>query len=105
MHHLPLYKTLIDTLRIACANAESDLAYCLAAELPNPAEAKKTLANLLAAPGRITVRDSSITVYLAPAATAAERDAFTVLLKEVNHWQLTLPGDTARRRLRFKVQS
>lgn len=81
------------------------LAYSLAAELPNPAEAKKTLANLFAAPGRVVVSDSSITVHLAPAATAMERHAFAVLLMEVNHWQLSLPADPVpRRQLRFQVQ-
>lgn len=105
VHHLAAYKTLLDTVRIACANAEADLAYCLAPELPKPAEAKKTLANLLAAPGRIRVGASAIDVSLAPAATSSEREAFGVLLDEVNHRALTLPGDPARRRLRFEVQS
>jgi hypothetical protein len=105
VHHLAPYKTLIDTVRIACANVESDLAYCLAAELPKPGEAKKTLANLLAAPGRIHLRPSVITVSVAPAATSSERAAFSVLLDEVNHRNLTLPGDLQQRRLRFQVQS
>ena len=105
VHHLAGSKTLLDTLRIACANAESDLAYCLAPALPKPAEAKKTLANLLAAPGRIRVGASAIDISLAPAATSSEREAFGVLLDEVTHRALTLPGDPARRRLRFQVQS
>ncbi len=48
-------KTVLDTLRIACANAEADLAALLASRLPRATEAKKTLANLLAAPGRVRV--------------------------------------------------
>jgi Transposase protein len=105
VHHLGLYKTLLDALRIACANAEADLAYTLAPELDNPAEAKKTLANLLVAPGRVRVNSSSIAVALAPAATAVERDAFGVLLDQVNRDRLTLPADPARRPLRFELQS
>jgi len=105
VHHVGLYKTLLDALRIACANAEADLAYTLGPELDNPAEAKKTLANLLVAPGRVRVCSSSISVALAPAASAVERDAFGVLLHHVNRDHLTLPADPARRPLRCELQS
>lgn len=105
VRHKGLYKTLLDTLRIACANAEAELAFILAPNLPKPAEAKKTFANLLAAPGSVNVRPTSIDVALAPAANAAERLAFNTLLDEVNHLRLALPADPARRRLRFALQT
>jgi hypothetical protein len=105
VRHLDGYKTLLDAVRIACANAEAELAFTLSSELPKPAEAKKTLANLLVAPARVQVRASGIAVTLAPAASAAERHAFGVLLDEVNHSKLTLPADPDRRPLRFAVQS
>jgi hypothetical protein len=56
------YKTVLDTIRIACANVEGDLAEALAPHLPRAAEAKKILASLLAAPGRIDVDASAIRV-------------------------------------------
>ena len=93
---------MLDTVRIACANVEADLAAALARHLPRPAEAKKTLANLFAAPGRIRVGLRTIAVDLAPAGTAAERAAFRELLAALNREQLSLPGDTRRRRLSFR---
>jgi hypothetical protein len=44
--HASNYKTAIDTVRIACANAEADLAGELAPFLARPAEAKRVLRNL-----------------------------------------------------------
>jgi hypothetical protein len=104
VQHDGAYKTVLDTIRIACANAESELAAQLAPHLPRPAEAKKTLANLLAAPGSIDVRRDAIHVVLAPAATRPELAAFEVLLVSVNATRLTLPGDRRRRPLRFQLQ-
>ena len=75
VRHVGSYKTTIDTLRVALANAESELAARLAPSLPRPAEAKKTLANLFAAPGRVRVTPRAIYIDLAPAASPAERDA------------------------------
>lgn len=99
------YKTALDTIRIACANAESDLACALAPHLPNPAEAKQALANLFVAPGDVRVSKRTIWVTLQPAATAAELDAFDKLFAVVNGWNLTLPGDPEHRRLRFRAES
>jgi hypothetical protein len=85
-----------------------DSVYCivyLAPHLPKPREAKKTLHNLLAAPGTVAYRATSIGVRLRPAATRAERMAFAVLLRGVNARRLTLPGDPQRRTLRFSVAS
>lgn len=95
-------KAVLDTVRIACANVEADLAAALAPHLPRPEEAKKTLANLFAAPGRVRVGIRTIAVDLAPAGTALERDAFRELLAALNRQKLSLPGDQRRRRLRFR---
>lgn len=80
----PLRDALRCTTTIACANAEMDLATRLAPKLPRAAEAKKTLANLFAAPGDIRVGRKAITVCLSPAGTRHERKAFDELLDAVN---------------------
>ena len=103
-YHDPHYKTVIDTIRIACANAESELALALAEHLVKPAEAKKVLANLFNASGDIRANDKSVTIALNLIGTKDERKAIGHLFKEINHWQLTLPGDPKRRPLRFKPQ-
>ena len=97
-------KLLVDTIRIACANAESDLALLLARYMKKPREAKKLLANVLRSPGRLRVNPSSITVELAPASTRAEARAISNFLRVVSGLGLTLPGDERRRRLRFRSQ-
>jgi len=97
-------KTVLDTLRIACANAESDLAGELAPAMKRPAEAKKALANLLRAPGHVRVNGNSVSVTLLPAATPEEAVAFDEFLPVVNSWGLVLPGDPKRRVLRFRSQ-
>lgn len=97
------YKNVVDTLRIALANAESELAAMLGPLLPKPAEAKKALANLLVAPGDIVVRKHTVDVTLHPAANAAELDAFGALLRAIDERRLTLPGDTKHRSVRFRV--
>lgn len=66
VHHTTAYKTLIDTLRVAGANAESELADRLAPHLSRPREAKRCLQNLLAATGDIKVAENSITITLDP---------------------------------------
>ena len=104
VRHESEYKATIDTIRIACANAESDLAGELGVHLARPAEAKMALANLLAAPGRVRVGKRTIGVTLMPAGTKNEQAAFAALLSEVNRWNLTLPGDPLERRLQFRAQ-
>ena len=104
VYHTSEYKSVIDTIRIACANAESELAAELSTHLVCPTEAKKTLANLLNAPGQIRVGKRTVAVTLAPAGTKSERAAFVELLTVVNRWKLSLPGDSQGRRLRFSVQ-
>ena len=86
------YKTVIDTPRIALANMEADLASELAPHLCKPREAKKTLANLLAAPGTVRHTPRTVTVTLAPAATTREKEAFASLLAPPTRERST--GDT-----------
>lgn len=103
VRHDPSYKFALDTIRIACANAESDLAAALAPHLPRAAEAKKALANLFAAPGRLDVSERAISVTLDPVGTRRERAAFERMLEAVNLRRLSLPGDPRRRPVRFCV--
>jgi hypothetical protein len=104
VRHTGDYKMAIDSVRIACANAESDLAAMLAEAMVLPTEAKKLLSNVLRAPGHVVVGQSVITVRLAPAANRSERDAILAFLARCNRMNLTLPGDPARRRLSFQSQ-
>ena len=102
--HAPEYKTTIDTLRIACANAETDLAVMLAPLMSRPDEAKKLLATLFRAPGRVRVGSQTIGVRLEVAATKAERIALDGLLEQLDELNLTMPGDPKGRRLRVRSQ-
>jgi len=103
--HPGQYKMVIDTIRIALANAESDLAAWLGSELPRAVEAKKALAKLLDAPGSVRLNRRTITVALQPAGTRAERHAFDSLLVRLNALALHLPGDPSGRSLRFKLHN
>jgi len=99
-HDLP-YKLVIDTLRLLIANVEGELAATLGPLLPRAAEAKKTLANLLAAPVLVRVTSHYVTIRLDPPGTRAEQRAFRVLLAGLNRERVALPGDPSRRPLRF----
>ena len=103
VRHTEEYKLALDTIRIACANAESELAAFLAPRLPRAAEAKKALSNLLVAPGQVHATSEHITVTLQPAATPAEQQAFASFLADLDAWNLTLPADP--RPLRFRIQT
>ena len=103
VRHTEEYKLALDTIRIACANAESELAAFLAPRLPRAAEAKKALSNLLVAPGQVQAASDHITVTLQPAATPAEQQAFVSFLADLDAWNLTLPADP--RPLRFRIQT
>ncbi|MFQ5464057.1 MAG: putative transposase [Phycisphaerae bacterium] len=103
-YHDPHYKTVIDTIRIACANAESELALNLADHLRKPLEAKKVLANIFESPGDIRVNEKSITIALHLTGRKDERDAADHLFRDINDWNLTLPGDSKNLPLRFKSQ-
>ena len=83
-YHDPHYKTVIDTIRIACANAEADLALHLANHLRRPLEAKKVLANIFESQGDIRVNDKSITITLTSTARKDERKAIDRLFHEIN---------------------
>lgn len=96
-------KVIIDVIRVVCANAESDLAAILAPHMTRPREAKKLVANLLAAPGHIAVTDDAVHIRLAPAANRAERVAIEHLCTAINQRGLILPGDPKRLPLRFSL--
>ncbi len=104
VHHDTHYKTFVDTVRIACANAESDLAGELAPHLNKKAEAKKALNNLFSSPGDIRVNGKSITIAIDLTGRKDEIEAFDELFRIVNRWKLTLPGDPKNRILRFKAK-
>jgi len=103
VRHTGQRKAVLDVIRVVCANAESDLAAMLAPHLRQPREAKKVIANLLAAPGQIIVTEAAIRVRLAPAANRSERRAIDALLAAINQRGLTLPGDRRRLPLRFEA--
>jgi hypothetical protein len=104
VRHQDNYKLVIDTLRILIANIVAELATTLAPMLPRATEAKKTLDNLLAAPAVIHATRTLIVVELVPAGTRRELGAFVEVLRTINARKLSLPGDPARRPLRFKLQ-
>ena len=102
--HPDEYKMVLDTIRMACANVETDLASLLAPHLAIPAEAKRVLANIFTAPGSIHATETRITVALQPAGTKSELRALGAFLGRCNRLSLVLPGDPARRTLRFRLQ-
>ena len=104
VYHPGNYKAVLDSIRIVCANAESDLAYTLAPYLKKPREAKKALANLFKAPGSVRVEQDRILVHLDPAGTRNEKEALATVLEALDGWLLVLPGDKSRRLLRFRSQ-
>lgn len=104
VRHTGELKSVVDTIRVVAANIESDLADLIAAHLQRPREAKKVIANLFTAPGRVDVTPREIRVRLAAAANRSERAAIRRLLAQVSASQLTLPGDARHRPLRFELQ-
>jgi len=104
VRHTGKLKAIVDVLRVVCANAESELAALLAPHLRRPREAKKLVANLLSAPGKVAVTEHAICVRLAPAATRSERVAIQHLFDHLNRRGLVLPSDHKRLPLRFEVQ-
>jgi hypothetical protein len=105
VRHRDNYKLVVDTLRILIANIVAELAATLGPLLARPAEAKKTLDNLLAAPAVVYANRKLIVVELAPAGTRRELTAFRELLRLLNARKLTLPGDPTRRHLVLKCQT
>ncbi len=104
VRHRIEYKLAIDTVRIACANAEAELAERLAPHLRRPEEARRALRNLMTAPGRVRAGTKTIAVELMPAGTRSELAAFEQMLDGLNRQRLSLPGDSEGRRLRFSTQ-
>ena len=98
------YKNVLDTLRIAIANLEADLAVMLAPRLDRPREVKKLLATLFAAPGIVRLSSRAVTVRLMPAANDSERDALRAFLRDLTRLRLSLPGDPDTRRLRWVLK-
>ena len=104
VRHTGKLKTIIDVIRLVCANAESDLAAQLTLHMRQPREAKKLIANLFAAPGKVAVTEHAIVVRLAPAANRSEHEAIQHLLAHLNTRGLVLPSDHKRLPLRFETQ-
>jgi hypothetical protein len=102
VYHVGDPKLVVDAVRVACANAEADLAALLAPYMKRPREAKKLLATVLAAPGHVTVGIDAVTMSLQCPGTPAERHAVAALLEAVTAARLSLPGD--RRPLVFRSQ-
>lgn len=104
VRHTGKLKTILDVIRVVCANAESELAALIAPHMRRPREAKKLVANLFAAPGKVAVSEHAIHVRLAPAANRSERVAIQHLLDQINQRGLVLPSDHKRLPLRFEIQ-
>jgi hypothetical protein len=102
--HTGKLKTVVDVIRIVCANVESELAAIVAPHMRRPREAKKLIANLFAAPGKVAVTEHAIHVRLAPAANRSELAAIQHLFKHLNQRGLVLPSDHKRLPLRFETQ-
>ena len=97
------YKNVLDTLRTALANLESDFAVLLAKHMDRPREAKKLLATLFAAPGTVHVGTRAVTIRLMPGASEAERVALRAFLADMAGRRLSLPGDPDGRRLAWAL--
>ena len=76
-------KTVLDTMRVACANVESGPRWRARRASARAIEVKKTLPSLSTAPGRIRVGLRTIAVDVAPAGTDLERAAFATFLDAV----------------------
>lgn len=98
------YKNVVDALRVALANLESELTVTLAKHLARPREAKKLLATLFAAPGTVRISSRAVTIGLMPAASESERNAINAFLRDVTRMRLVLPGDPDQRRLRWVLK-
>lgn len=96
------YKTLMDTIRIACINGEEELAGSLRPFLQRPDEAKKVLKNVFSAPGSILVDDEKIVVAIDMVGNTGEKSAVKALFNRINETGFKLPGDVKSRPLIFK---
>lgn len=98
------YKTLLDTIRIACINAESELADLLRPHLAKPNEAKMVLQNIFKSTGHIRVLDDRIDLSLDFVGNQREKRAAKLFATQLNKLELTLPGDPKNRILRCRFQ-
>jgi hypothetical protein len=105
VHHRREYKLLVDAIRVACINAEAELAAVLGPHLPRAEEAKRVLQNVFSAPGSLRVGAGAITVTLDPSANRAEVVAIERLLAHATEMKLAHPGDPLQRPLRFALKS
>jgi hypothetical protein len=103
VRHTGKLKTIVDVIRVVCANVETELAAIVAPHMRRPREAKKLIANLFAAPGKVVVTEHAICIRLAPAANRSELDAIQHLLEHLNQRGLILPSDHKRLPLRFET--
>lgn len=105
VHHTQRHKGVLDTLRIALANAESELAATLAPFLRRPQEAKRLLRTVFAAPGTFRVRSRAVTVTLDPAATPGERRALDQAFRALDQQgSLRVPDASGALPIRFRVK-
>jgi len=104
VHHLREYKSLVDTVRVACMHAEDILAQELSCSLALPQEAKRVLKNVFKASGNILVRPAEILVSVDPSANRSELVALASVLEIVSRKRLSLPGDPCKRPLHFVLQ-
>ncbi|HEY3449916.1 MAG TPA: hypothetical protein VGK67_26420, partial [Myxococcales bacterium] len=104
VRHLPEYKLLVDTVRVAALTAEDHLAGRLRHYLAAETESKRVLQNLFKAVGNIQVAKSHITIALDPSGNRAELRAIEKLLAEINREGLSHPADPLHRPLRFRLQ-
>jgi len=102
VYHVSAFKLLVDAVRVACANAETDLAALLAPHMRRPREAKKLLATVLAAPGHVVVGTRTISVSLLCTGNRGEQRAIAAFLEAATDAHLHLPGDPGRRPLVFR---
>jgi hypothetical protein len=102
--HTREYKLLVDTFRCVAQYAEAELATILAPNMLMPAEAKRLLQNVFAAPGDIRVSKTAITVTIAPAANRSERAALNAFFTDFNRRRLSHPGDPLSRPVCFRLQ-
>jgi hypothetical protein len=98
------YKAFLDTIRIACINAESDLADLLKPHLPKPREAKMVLQNIFKSPGHIRVHDDRIDLTLSMVGNHNEKLAAQAFASALNNLNLSLPGDPMNRPLKCRFQ-
>lgn len=98
------YKTLLDTILIACINAESELAELIRPHLAKSKQAKMVLQNIFKSKGHIRVHNDRIDLTLELIGNQDERRAAKPFAIALNRLQLCLPGDSCARPLHCRLQ-